>query len=512
MAYITDLPTELIEKIFKSMVNVSIDDAWFRIDVPTKASRSDLLSCALTYSAFFSPAMRILWSTSEVIRLLKLLPGFEIVDGCYRITGNFNEDSLKRFDLYSPMVKTLSHHGTWVKDTHPVHESVFTSLALSRPSPLLPSLTHVSCCARTKFAAATGETMFMTSPVLKSVLFAFCDGRDIMRYLSTVIKDKDAASALESLTIVHPRPYSRSRFGFDFDCISQLPNLTVLHFDLSLSLSTVDRETGLGAVFQLPTRLKQLHLQRALYTPPKDLFAVLGLYRESKTESFSLERSALTGGDLKAVFRVISSQWSQTMTSLWLDIKVRPQLSTSTSRSGNDENGNFLDIIRPLYSLHNLRFFTGSFSSSSSFHTSANTPAMKCVQNVYVTDTFTLISDICECKAWRKLIEFEIRGTGTCGFEDALAVTSLAEHCPRLKRISVPFDIDILATPSFCFNPNQSFSLKSSPNHQLKSMTLVVKDGIGIDIPDADADSGSIGFANSRPTRWKSLGTGVSLG
>ncbi|KAF5365963.1 hypothetical protein D9758_006636 [Tetrapyrgos nigripes] len=447
----TALPTELIEEIVSYMVDVQ-NDSWFQIEVLTVASKRDLLSCALSCTAFFGPAMRTLWSTAELTRLLQLLPGLDwqllpglVVGSSCVLTDELTEVSLKRFDIYTSMVKTLVHHGDWRDYT-----SVCSSLALIRPRPLL-SLKHVYFHTYRLTFSWSGEMMLMVSPVLKSAFFSFCSP-SIMAYISII---KDEATMSDSLTISLTIPHARYA-NFDLACISQLQNLRFLH--LFLDLSTV--ETGASAVSH-PRHLKELRLDydKALNTP-KDVFTVLRIYRNSGVESFSLQ-GALQGVDIQRILNAMSSQWSRTLTTLSLNISINQwPIGKET----------FLDIIRPLRSLHKLQVFMGKFTLGPT----GPTDWISAPPVIYITHP--LIPDI--CNAWHNLVDLEIR---TDGFENILAVASLAEHCPKLKRLSIPFDI--LAVPSIDdVQHRNTFPLESS--HKLESITLMVKEGTDLEGTD----------------------------
>ncbi|KAF5357618.1 hypothetical protein D9758_007491 [Tetrapyrgos nigripes] len=111
------LPIELVEEMIHCVVEVTFDVRFPSCHTPTAASRRDLLSCALSCSAFFHLTMKNLWSNSELMPLLKLLPGLEAIDGSYVLIGQLDEASLKRFDLYSSKVKTLVFSPPKGKDT-----------------------------------------------------------------------------------------------------------------------------------------------------------------------------------------------------------------------------------------------------------------------------------------------------------------------------------------------------------------------------------------------------------
>ncbi|KAF5372529.1 hypothetical protein D9758_005143 [Tetrapyrgos nigripes] len=416
------LPIELIEEIADYVVKVTVDRQ-FRIDTLTAAARRDLLSCALSCSAFFHPFMRILWRASKHIWLLKLLPGLEVKDGSYILSGKLDEAALERFDIYSSMVKTLVYPGPQGKDIPiPVNKSVFTSLALLRPRPLL-SLTHVYIYT----SPVTFFEKMMVSPVLESAFFKYCHIEDIIAFLSIV---KDDAPTFQSLTLgsLHGR--------FDLASVSQLQNLRV--FDLDVYFTAIEK----GPVSH-PRCLKQLDLQGIEYDS-SNVLTVLQIYQDSGVESFSLE-GALDGEGFKTIFNMVSSQWSCSVTTLSLNLHILIELEMGTDLE-------LVDVIRPLHSLHNIQFFTGKWTGSST---------------VYFTDT--VVYNL--CNGWHNLIDFDIWSNG-----DNITLASLATlsgaNCPSLKRASIPFNI--LHVPSVNREECNDTFFQLNSSHQLEFLTLIV--------------------------------------
>ncbi|KAF5372472.1 hypothetical protein D9758_005137 [Tetrapyrgos nigripes] len=418
------LPIELVEEIADYVVEVTIDRQ-FRIDTLTAATRRDLLSCALSCSAFFHPFMRILWRASELIWLLKLLPGLKVKDGFYILSGKLDEAALERFDIYSSMVKTLVYPGPKGKYiTIPVNKSVFTSLALLRPRPF-PSLTHVYC----ETSPATFFHEIMISPVLESAFFKFCRSEDIIAFLSVV---KDDAPTFQSLTLGSLHGY------FDLASVSQLQNLRV--FDLDVYLTAIEK----GPVSH-PRCLKQLDLHDIIYGP-SNVLEVLRMYQNSDVESFSLE-GALDGEGFQTIFGMVSSQWSRSVTTLVL------RLNIMELEMGSEE---LLDVIGPLHSLHNVQFFTGRFTALSKV--------------VYLTDT--VVSSL--CNGWYNLIHFDIGShQENVNITMASLKTLSGANCPSLKRVSIPFDI--LHVPSVDHKECDNTSFPLSSSHQLEFLTLIVE-------------------------------------
>ncbi|KAF5372496.1 hypothetical protein D9758_005132 [Tetrapyrgos nigripes] len=420
------LPIELIEEIINYVVEMTIEyPLW--IDTLTVASRRDLLSCALSCSAFFRPSMKILWCTTEFFSLLKLLPGLEVQDGFYILGGKLDEAALERFDIYSSMVKTLVYLGPQGGVIPiPVDKSVFTSLALLRPRPLL-SLTHVY----TYTSPVTFFEKMMVSPVLEYASFKFCRSEDIIPFLSVV---KDDAPTFRSLTLenYHGR--------LDLASVSQLQNLQV--FDLDVRLTAIEK----GPVSH-PRSLKQLDLQEVIYDP-SNVLAVLRIYRDSDVESFSLEGD-LDGEGFKTIFSMVSSQWSRSMTTLSLDLYmlIEPEMGTSDLE--------FLDVIRPLHSLYNVELFTATWSGPS-------------LDAIYLTDT--VVSSL--CNGWRNLIHFVIRSHRmNVNITLASLKTLSGANCLSLKRVSIPFDV--VHVPSVDHEVCNNTSLPSDSSHQLEFLTLI---------------------------------------
>ncbi|KAF5357615.1 hypothetical protein D9758_007498 [Tetrapyrgos nigripes] len=420
------LPIELVEEIMHCVVEVTFDVRFPSCHTPTAASRRDLLSCALSCSAFFHPTMEHLWSNSELMPLLKLLPGFKVIDSSYVLTGQLDEASLKRFDLYSSKVKTLVLYSPKGKDTPIlVDKSVYTSLALLRPRPLL-SLAHVYCYEYTEIFS--NEMIFMISSSLESAAFQSCSSQDIMSYLS-IIKNEGNRSTFHSLTL-------ENLWGdIDLAYVSQLQNLQV--FGLNIYLSSVENEAVL-----YPRYLKQLDLRGAFYVT-QNIFTMLAIYRNSPVESFSLDAS-LVDKDFRKIFSVASSQWSRTVTTLSLDINMME------AEMGQEK---FLDIVRPLFSsLHNIQFFTGTFIGLS--------------EEVYVTGA--LISNISD--AWHNLINLKVWTRHENANIALASLKTLSEGCLNLKQVYILFDT--LHMPVVDHNEPE-VSLSSS-SHQLESLTLLV--------------------------------------
>ncbi|KAF5356374.1 hypothetical protein D9758_009477 [Tetrapyrgos nigripes] len=444
MSYSTPLPIELIDEII-SCVGETTTDVRFDIEVLTDASRRNLLSCALSCSTFFRPAMRNLWRTSELLWLLRLLPALEVVDGSYVITDQLDNVSLKRFDVYSAMVKRLVLPGPSTNTPPPVHKSVYTSLALIRPRPL-PSLTHVYCSAHTSLS---NETFLIISPLLESVVLSYCGSQDTMAYLTRI---REEAPFMHSLTI------GQTLGEFDFAYVSQLRNLQV--FDLYLFLTAIETQP-----LQYPRSLKQLHLRGALYAA-KDVFTVLRMYRDSGVESFSLQ-GALSGEDFRTIFSTVSSQWPLTMTTLSLQLNIVELVR---------EKEGLLDVIRPLFSLGNIQNFTGSFYCPGG--------------DIYITDAF--IGDICQ--AWPRLVKLELSARRHEYFPTVASLTLLSEACPKLEILTIPFDT--LHIPSMQCDEHRDALLSSKSSHKLESITLLGKYDFQDEVAAADEDEVNVNVLN----------------
>ncbi|KAF5339710.1 hypothetical protein D9758_014888 [Tetrapyrgos nigripes] len=423
---VVGLPTELIEEIVQYLIKELDEDEFYNSD-----SRRNLFPCALSCSAFFRPAIRALWHTVELLPLLKLLPGFEVVDGSYVINGELDDVSLARFDLYSFMVKKLL-----VFETHPVHHSVYSSLAVARPLPL-PSLTSVYCHAK---LFSLDETMFMLSPSVESVLFFSCNDQVLIDYLSALSVLQEEAPMLRSLSI-----YGVSGKDFDIATVSQLEDLR----ELELNLYNLRIKEMQGPFY--PLELKRLGLNGAVYSVQSALM-VLDVYEYSEIETFSLTGSVLPAEAGQEIFSAIFSQWSGSMTSLELDICIMV-LDEVVEPDAEDPLSDFLS---PLYSLENLEVFDLRYRGDN--------------------DSFTdiLISDICE--AWPNLTKLKM---DSHGFENAPTVTSLkvlAERCPKLKQVSIP--LDITNAPAINHDTHTNKSLPSS--HTLESITFLVEGEISL--------------------------------
>ncbi|KAF5344029.1 hypothetical protein D9758_012879 [Tetrapyrgos nigripes] len=412
--YLLTLPNELIGEILGYLVEVT-----HGLEVLVASSREDLRSCALSCSATFLPAIRILWNNVELIPILKLLPGFGGADGYYVITGpDLNDDTLARFDLYCSMVKRLV-----VPDAYRVHPSVYTSLALARPRPL-PLLNSVYCFSTETFAE---NSMFMISPHLESTTFSYCSSQDLQTYFALV---RDGAPQLQSVSITH----STDSLEFAFATASQLPNLRKLTLNDGL-LSTAQ-----SATFR---SLKELNLGRI--RDASTVLTVLKSCRESKLESFSIQLASYNSGVWEKIFGVLSSQWSRTV--IQVDVDYRAEV---------DGEADILVCVQPLYSLQNIRIFKMRFCHSG--------PSSS------ITDA--LVSNV--CNAWPNLTSLSME---SYEYDQRLTVASLKtiyERCPSLKHVSIPFDIAHL--PPINVGEHSDALLPSSSSHKLECITIFVVD------------------------------------
>ncbi|KAF5372471.1 hypothetical protein D9758_005135 [Tetrapyrgos nigripes] len=444
MSYFKNLPIELIDKVFECIVEVTPDyrfpGGFYRIQVLTKATRRDLLSCSLSCSVFFGPAMRILWSTSELPWIIKLLPGLDIADGSHVnplylccqlvlmsslqiLTGELNEDALKRFDFYSSMVKTLLHYSweTWEKDAFLVDKSVYASLALIRPRPF-PSLTHLS----TK--VFTEETMFLLeAPMLQSL--SILNEDSIGKYLLSI----SSFNFLRSFDLTLFRsPRSGTLDLSPFHRLQQLEVLGINLMGISVSPSTTSSESSNGSLstFALaPKALKQLRLVLSSYSASVAP-ALQELYRESPLEVFTLCMD-VEKQQCKTIFSAMPSLWLTTLTTLDFDFANDLALPPTHTRDTLSK------FIEPLYALRALQKVAINFISSYDANVGYD------VRRIYYYLTDIDLNNICD--AWPNLTQLILGIEPQPGHSGRVPTVSslpvLSRKCPKLETLEIPFDI-----------------------------------------------------------------------
>ncbi|KAF5339705.1 hypothetical protein D9758_014887 [Tetrapyrgos nigripes] len=449
------LPIELYEDIFYHLIQVMavdvrgiLPDSFYLYLV--EDSRKDLLSCSLTCKAFFRPAIRILWTAIHLQWLVKLLPGYKVVDGCdysvprhedagYEATDDcyvvkdaeLNDVSLERFDLYRAYVQRIFI-------SNPLHPSVGTALVNARPRPL-PSLNRVYCYTP-RFLSAK---MFMLSPFLKSAHFHSCSREDLKVYLSAV---KDEAPLLSELRVELDQPESGT--FLEFGDVTQLQDLQVLDIGGAYAFGATEMQ-------EVPhsTALKKLGLGADRYS--RHIFTLLDVYKNSEVDSFALQGSLLSAEDIDRIFCLVISQSSRTLVNLRLQLFLGYQELASVSQDP------LLDALSTLFSLDRIETFTLRY-------TTAGFPA---------SFSETLVSKIYD--AWPNLTKLGMEIFQYNGGPIAPPLDTFSKRLPKLKKISISLDFLHVPVIGHDTQHNEPPTLPiSSQSHRLENITLWVESDV----------------------------------
>ncbi|KAF5339686.1 hypothetical protein D9758_014894 [Tetrapyrgos nigripes] len=465
---LSTLPTELLGQIFSHLVEEQdLFLATYYVPgfkVLTRDSKRDLLSCALSTKPLFHSAISVLWHTVGLIPLLKLLPDFSHVDGTCILTGEgeYNEDALERFDLYSSKVKLFILHGISKVDS-----SVYPRLALSRPRPL-PSLTHLHCFTST----FSNATMFMVSPRLRSAFFRDPRDADLSVYLSLAHKE---APDLHSLSFSYTTRYSfplisrpenlrsfeltlnmylQQPFDMDFRSLYHMTSLESLTISSNVAVVRKEdmekRDWVVSGSLSNHTTLKRLEFN-GHYQDITIALELLKLYEYSPLESLSIGMARFDEDQCKTFFLAIPSSWATTLTHLTIDFKVGTFSQVSLS-----------SLIQPLYTLSGVEEFR--------------------ISSLYQRDFYILDSDISDiCEAWPNLTRLELDIPPKSEWPRLPTVSSLpilSLRCPRLKTLTLP--LDVLHVPPIDIDKTEGsvagYSGVSGGTHDLERLFIHVSE------------------------------------
>ncbi|KAF5345928.1 hypothetical protein D9758_011456 [Tetrapyrgos nigripes] len=238
---------------------------------------------------------------------------------------------------------------------------------------------------------------------------------------------KDGAPQLQSVSITPPSPSPE----FVFAMVSQFQNLRTLTLNDGLLTKTAQ-----SATFR---SLKELDLRRI--RDASTVLTLLTLCRECKLELFSLQFSRYNGSVWEKIFGFLSSQWSRTLTQVDVDYIAEV-----------DREADILDCVQPLCSLQNIQIFKMRF-----FHSGSS---------FCITDA--LISNV--CNAWPNLTSLSMYSFGYGQCPTVASLKTIYERCPKLKHVSIPFDITHLPP----IKHSDAF-LPSTSSHKLECITIFVE-------------------------------------
>ncbi|KAJ7105567.1 hypothetical protein C8R44DRAFT_987579 [Mycena epipterygia] len=155
------MPSEILAPIFEEV-------GWHADLQALYATRTTLRSAALTCRSFCSPALDVLWrSIDNLLPLLELLPSFKVVEGNHTISGMIKASDWARFDCYAQRVHRVAYRGGSIPVIHP---SVYLSLAILHPHPLLPNLLSVEYHGpHSSGATPFPEALLLVSPTVRHV-------------------------------------------------------------------------------------------------------------------------------------------------------------------------------------------------------------------------------------------------------------------------------------------------------------------------------------------------------
>ncbi|KAF5366717.1 hypothetical protein D9758_006460 [Tetrapyrgos nigripes] len=479
------VPPEILKLIFNNLVETTVESPFFPGGLKnlSKDSIKNLLSCALSSGALFDPAIRVLWHTMELPTILRLLPDFTIMNGTHNLTGDvdYDDHTLKRFDIYSSKVRHLALYGPASKQIL-IHNFVYTRLALARPRPL-PFLTHLYCYG----SPFSDKTIFAISPSLRYASFFQCHFSEILLYLSVAKKESELQlldlsyclgneptlpSISKSISqLIHLRSLHlifRNLPGcvsLDLRPLGRLALLESLRLEIHVPNTKIESSIIQDFSDGVPRSLKQLTLY--LDDPSASLASTVPqFYQHSPVVTYSII-GFLKSEQFATVFAAIPSQWQGTLTKLLVSacgpMEIDPPRSLRSS------------LIEPLYSL--------------------------CVlQDVEIREfgsaLFANDDDISKiCHAWPDLVNLLLdvsSDSETVGRLPTVASFKpiIATLCPQMESLEIPLDVVRLPAVDEIHSRSEAATSSSGTSHDLHLLHL------NIDRADFDQCSSGSGPTN----------------